>query len=188
MASLPHGIQSPCFFSLSHSLQFTPLPSGVRCSLHGDQRQDGSQRGAGLHCRGKVRPQQFATRGAIVVFMRYANGVFELVQPVESSLTRQYLNQWDLPGFVRYSDVSCSICLLQKVTQLALLRLKPFILQPGLFKKNKSMCLFCVNRATTALSSRDLKHRAVQHPNEPTFKIHEYIEAQKEKSGCCSYF
>lgn len=50
------------------------------------------------------------------------------------------------------------------------------------------MCLFCVNRATTALSSRDLKHRAVQHPNEPTFKIHEYIEAQKEKSGCCSYF
>lgn len=177
------------FFSLSHSPQFTPLPSGVRCSLHGDERQDGSQRGAGLHCRGKVRPQQFATRGAIILFMRYANGIFELFQPVESSLTQQYLNQWDLPVFVRYSDVSCSICLLQKVTQSALLRLKPFILRPGLLKKKKkSMCLFYVNRATTALSSRDLKHRAVQHPNEPTFKIHEYIEAQKQKSGCCSYF
>lgn len=60
-------------------------------------------------------PQQFATRGAIVLFMRYANGVLELFRPVESSLTRQYLNQWDLPVFERY--ISCSICLLQKVTQ-----------------------------------------------------------------------
>lgn len=52
-----------------------PLPSGVRCSLHGDKRQDGSQRGAGLHRRGKVSHQQFDTRGAIVWFMHYANGI-----------------------------------------------------------------------------------------------------------------
>lgn len=35
---------------------------------------------------------------------------------------------------------------------------------------------------------RELKHRAVQHPSESTFHIHEYIEARKEKSGCCGYF
>ncbi|KAM6899066.1 ras-related protein Rab-37-like [Lycodopsis pacificus] len=44
-----------------------------------------------------------------------------------------------------------------------------------------------VELAFTAVS-KELKHRAVQHPNEPKFHIHEYIEAQKEKSGCCSYF
>ncbi|XP_010764406.1 ras-related protein Rab-37-like [Notothenia coriiceps] len=43
-----------------------------------------------------------------------------------------------------------------------------------------------VELAFTAVS-KELKHRAVQHPNEPKFQIHEYIEAQKEKSGCCSY-
>ncbi|XP_063749501.1 ras-related protein Rab-37-like isoform X2 [Eleginops maclovinus] len=43
-----------------------------------------------------------------------------------------------------------------------------------------------VELAFTAVS-KDLKHRAVQHTNEPKFQIHEYIEAQKEKSGCCSY-
>ncbi|XP_020349787.1 ras-related protein Rab-37 [Oncorhynchus kisutch] len=38
--------------------------------------------------------------------------------------------------------------------------------------------------------AKELKHRAVhgQQPNEPKFQIHEYIESQKEKSGCCSYF
>lgn len=44
-------------------------------------------------------------------------------------------------------------------------------------------CMTCL-----VLFSRELKHRAIQHPNEPKFQIHEYIEAQKEKSGCCSYF
>ncbi|KAM7371258.1 hypothetical protein PAMP_010745 [Pampus punctatissimus] len=44
-----------------------------------------------------------------------------------------------------------------------------------------------VELAFTAVA-RELKHRAVQHPNEPKFQIHEYIEAKKEKSGCCSYF
>uniref|UniRef100_A0AAQ4P328 small monomeric GTPase n=1 Tax=Gasterosteus aculeatus aculeatus TaxID=481459 RepID=A0AAQ4P328_GASAC len=44
-----------------------------------------------------------------------------------------------------------------------------------------------VELAFTAVS-KELKHRAVQHPNEPKFHIHQYIEAQKEKSGCCSYF
>uniref|UniRef100_A0A4W6EV75 RAB37, member RAS onco family n=1 Tax=Lates calcarifer TaxID=8187 RepID=A0A4W6EV75_LATCA len=44
-----------------------------------------------------------------------------------------------------------------------------------------------VELAFTAVA-KELKHRAVQHPNEPKFQIHEYIEAQKEKSGCCSYF
>lgn len=36
--------------------------------------------------------------------------------------------------------------------------------------------------------AKELKSRAIEHPNEPKFKIHEYIEAQKEKSGCCSFF
>uniref|UniRef100_A0A7N6AYH8 small monomeric GTPase n=1 Tax=Anabas testudineus TaxID=64144 RepID=A0A7N6AYH8_ANATE len=44
-----------------------------------------------------------------------------------------------------------------------------------------------VELAFTAVA-KELKHRAVQHPNEPKFQIHEYIEAQKEKSGCCSFF
>ncbi|TKS90229.1 Ras-related protein [Collichthys lucidus] len=44
-----------------------------------------------------------------------------------------------------------------------------------------------VELAFTAVA-KELKHRAVQHPNEPKFQIHEYIEAQKEKSGCCTYF
>lgn len=44
-----------------------------------------------------------------------------------------------------------------------------------------------VELAFTAVA-KELKHRAVQHPNEPKFQIHEYIEAKKEKSGCCSYF
>uniref|UniRef100_A0A3B4FQ78 small monomeric GTPase n=1 Tax=Pundamilia nyererei TaxID=303518 RepID=A0A3B4FQ78_9CICH len=44
-----------------------------------------------------------------------------------------------------------------------------------------------VDLAFTAVA-KELKHRAIQHPSEPKFQIHEYIEAQKEKSGCCSYF
>uniref|UniRef100_A0A3B5B322 small monomeric GTPase n=1 Tax=Stegastes partitus TaxID=144197 RepID=A0A3B5B322_9TELE len=44
-----------------------------------------------------------------------------------------------------------------------------------------------VQLAFTAVA-KELKHRAVQHPNKPKFQIHEYIEAQREKSGCCSYF
>ncbi|XP_056153487.1 ras-related protein Rab-37-like [Lampris incognitus] len=44
-----------------------------------------------------------------------------------------------------------------------------------------------VELAFTAVA-KELKHRAIRHPNEPKFQIHEYIEAQKEKSGCCSYF
>uniref|UniRef100_A0A8C5DF75 small monomeric GTPase n=1 Tax=Gouania willdenowi TaxID=441366 RepID=A0A8C5DF75_GOUWI len=44
-----------------------------------------------------------------------------------------------------------------------------------------------VELAFTAVAN-DLKHRAVQHPSQPTFQIHQYIEAQKEKSSCCSYF
>uniref|UniRef100_M4AAT5 small monomeric GTPase n=1 Tax=Xiphophorus maculatus TaxID=8083 RepID=M4AAT5_XIPMA len=46
-----------------------------------------------------------------------------------------------------------------------------------------------VELAFTAVAKYEtLKHRAVQHPSEPKFQIHEYIESQKEKSGCCSYF
>lgn len=37
-----------------------------------------------------------------------------------------------------------------------------------------------------SLSVRELKHRATQQPNEPKFQIHDYIESQKHKSGCCS--
>ncbi|XP_056286640.1 ras-related protein Rab-37-like isoform X2 [Pseudoliparis swirei] len=43
-----------------------------------------------------------------------------------------------------------------------------------------------VELAFTAVS-KELKHRAAQQPNEPKFQIHEYIETQKEKSGCCSF-
>ncbi|KAM4623554.1 ras-related protein Rab-37-like [Polymixia lowei] len=44
-----------------------------------------------------------------------------------------------------------------------------------------------VELAFTAVA-KELKHMTVQHPGEPKFQIHEYIEAQKEKSSCCSYF
>ncbi|KAM3859398.1 ras-related protein Rab-37-like [Diretmus argenteus] len=36
--------------------------------------------------------------------------------------------------------------------------------------------------------AKELKHQSVRHPNEPKFHIHEFIEAEKEKSSCCSYF
>ncbi|KAM8876040.1 ras-related protein Rab-37 [Synchiropus picturatus] len=36
--------------------------------------------------------------------------------------------------------------------------------------------------------AKELKHRAAHQPNEPKFKIQEYIQGNKEKSGCCSYF
>uniref|UniRef100_A0AAQ5X3Z7 small monomeric GTPase n=2 Tax=Amphiprion TaxID=80969 RepID=A0AAQ5X3Z7_AMPOC len=33
--------------------------------------------------------------------------------------------------------------------------------------------------------AKELKHRATQQPNEPKFQIHDYIESQKHKTGCC---
>ncbi|XP_075879864.1 ras-related protein Rab-37 isoform X1 [Nelusetta ayraudi] len=33
--------------------------------------------------------------------------------------------------------------------------------------------------------AKELKHRATQQPNEPKFQIHDYIESQKQRSGCC---
>ncbi|XP_016411628.1 ras-related protein Rab-37 [Sinocyclocheilus rhinocerous] len=33
--------------------------------------------------------------------------------------------------------------------------------------------------------ARELKHRNIQQPHEPKFKIHDYIESQKQKSNCC---
>uniref|UniRef100_A0A3B5A320 small monomeric GTPase n=1 Tax=Stegastes partitus TaxID=144197 RepID=A0A3B5A320_9TELE len=33
--------------------------------------------------------------------------------------------------------------------------------------------------------AKELKHRATQQPNEPKFQIHDYIESQKRKTGCC---
>ncbi|KAG7216267.1 hypothetical protein INR49_021804 [Caranx melampygus] len=44
-----------------------------------------------------------------------------------------------------------------------------------------------VELAFTAVA-KELKHRLSKHPSQPRFQIHEYIEAQREKSGCCSYF
>ncbi|XP_024140975.1 ras-related protein Rab-37 isoform X2 [Oryzias melastigma] len=44
-----------------------------------------------------------------------------------------------------------------------------------------------VELAFTAVA-KELKQRAIQQPNEAKFQIHQYIEARKEKSGCCSYF
>ncbi|XP_062331494.1 ras-related protein Rab-37-like [Osmerus eperlanus] len=43
-----------------------------------------------------------------------------------------------------------------------------------------------VELAFTAVA-KELKHRVVQRPDEPRFQIHDYIEAQKEKSSCCSF-
>uniref|UniRef100_A0A672S8X6 RAB37, member RAS oncogene family n=1 Tax=Sinocyclocheilus grahami TaxID=75366 RepID=A0A672S8X6_SINGR len=33
--------------------------------------------------------------------------------------------------------------------------------------------------------ARELKHRNIQQPHDPKFKIHDYIESQKQKSNCC---
>ncbi|KAK7174229.1 hypothetical protein R3I93_001433 [Phoxinus phoxinus] len=33
--------------------------------------------------------------------------------------------------------------------------------------------------------ARELKHRNLQQPHEPKFKIHDYIDSQKQKSSCC---
>ncbi|XP_066560874.1 ras-related protein Rab-37 isoform X1 [Amia ocellicauda] len=35
--------------------------------------------------------------------------------------------------------------------------------------------------------AKELKHRAVQQPNEPRFQIHDYIESQKKKTSCCGF-
>ncbi|XP_015212274.1 ras-related protein Rab-37 isoform X1 [Lepisosteus oculatus] len=35
--------------------------------------------------------------------------------------------------------------------------------------------------------AKELKHRAVQQPNEPKFHIHDYIESQKKKTSCCGF-
>ncbi|XP_048467102.1 ras-related protein Rab-37 isoform X2 [Rhincodon typus] len=35
--------------------------------------------------------------------------------------------------------------------------------------------------------AKELKHRSVNQPNEPKFRIHEYIESQREKSSCCGF-
>ncbi|KPP60031.1 ras-related protein Rab-37-like [Scleropages formosus] len=35
--------------------------------------------------------------------------------------------------------------------------------------------------------AKELKQRVSQQPNEPKFQIHEYIESQKQKSGCCGF-
>ncbi|XP_069785398.1 ras-related protein Rab-37-like isoform X1 [Narcine bancroftii] len=35
--------------------------------------------------------------------------------------------------------------------------------------------------------AKELKHRSVNQPNEPKFRIHEYIESQREKPRCCGF-
>ncbi|XP_048820768.1 ras-related protein Rab-37 isoform X1 [Lagopus muta] len=35
--------------------------------------------------------------------------------------------------------------------------------------------------------ARELKQRAMQLPDEPRFQIHDYIEAQQKRSGCCAF-
>ncbi|KAK1163908.1 ras-related protein Rab-37-like isoform X1 [Acipenser oxyrinchus oxyrinchus] len=35
--------------------------------------------------------------------------------------------------------------------------------------------------------AKELKHRCVQQPNEPSFHIHDYIESQKKKTSCCGF-
>ncbi|XP_077394966.1 ras-related protein Rab-37 isoform X3 [Festucalex cinctus] len=34
--------------------------------------------------------------------------------------------------------------------------------------------------------AKELKHRTTHQPHEPKFQIHDYIESQKHKTGCCS--
>uniref|UniRef100_A0A8D3BJX1 small monomeric GTPase n=1 Tax=Scophthalmus maximus TaxID=52904 RepID=A0A8D3BJX1_SCOMX len=34
--------------------------------------------------------------------------------------------------------------------------------------------------------AKELRHRATQQPDEPKFQIHDYIESQKHKPGCCT--
>ncbi|CAL8303599.1 unnamed protein product [Lota lota] len=36
--------------------------------------------------------------------------------------------------------------------------------------------------------AKELKRRAVRRPDELTFQIHQYVEAEEQKSSCCSYF
>ena len=33
---------------------------------------------------------------------------------------------------------------------------------------------------------RDIKHRNLKKPSEPSFNIEKYVESQREKQGCCS--
>lgn len=35
--------------------------------------------------------------------------------------------------------------------------------------------------------AKELKHRSMNQSNEPKFHIHDFVESQKKKSGCCSY-
>ncbi|XP_033894377.1 ras-related protein Rab-37-like isoform X2 [Acipenser ruthenus] len=35
--------------------------------------------------------------------------------------------------------------------------------------------------------AKELKHRCVQQPNEPSFHIHDYIESQKKTTSCCGF-
>ncbi|XP_032900278.1 ras-related protein Rab-37-like isoform X1 [Amblyraja radiata] len=35
--------------------------------------------------------------------------------------------------------------------------------------------------------AKELKQRSANQPNEPKFRIHEYIESQREKSRCCGF-
>ncbi|XP_064378707.1 ras-related protein Rab-37 isoform X2 [Dromaius novaehollandiae] len=35
--------------------------------------------------------------------------------------------------------------------------------------------------------AKELKQRAARQPDEPRFQIHDYVEAQKEKPGCCAF-
>ncbi|XP_030317451.1 ras-related protein Rab-37 isoform X2 [Calypte anna] len=35
--------------------------------------------------------------------------------------------------------------------------------------------------------AKELKDRTLQPPDEPRFQIHDYIESQKQRSGCCAF-
>lgn len=38
-----------------------------------------------------------------------------------------------------------------------------------------------------SFSSRELKHRAGQRADEPSFQIRDYVESQKKRPSCCSF-
>jgi len=36
-------------------------------------------------------------------------------------------------------------------------------------------------------SCRELKHRSMKLPNEPKFKLHDYVKKEVRGSGCCRF-
>ena len=58
-------------------------------------------------------------------------------------------------------------------------------------KRQTELCCWvvCVRfQRVRLLASRELKRRSARRPDELTFQIHQYVEAEEPKLSCCSYF